>query len=214
MTMLPTLETGLREAAARQESTRRKRPTRRVAVATVACALALAATAVGAMTDLLPLGDDAPDQAPLSSSPIGELAPGSDAVLPVHAQDPDGGPAWGLRIYRTTAGVTCLQPGRVQAGVMGIVGDDGKFHPQRPQVHDCQQGATADGLSGRAVMLSSGQIPAGICRAANESTALPSCDPTQIRTLTYGVRASHDGHSAVPYITVEPGVHDPAAADG
>lgn len=206
MTMLPTLELALKEAAARRDARfHKRRPTRRVAVAIVACSLALTGTAVAAISNLLPFGDSAPDQTPLSSTPLGQLAPGTDAILAAQAADPEGGPIWGLRVYRTTAGVTCLQPGRIQAGVMGVVGDDGKFHPQNPQVHDCQQGSSPEGLSGRAVMLSSGQSPAGICRVADEVTASPSCGPAQIRTVTYGVRATPDGRPGLPYINVAPG---------
>jgi hypothetical protein len=209
MTMLPTLERELREAAARQQLRRRGRPTRRVGVIAVACAVALSGTAFATVNALLPIGNEAPDQAPAGTAPVGNVAPGTDTLLRVQAPDPDGGPAWGLRVYRTTNGLTCLQPGRVQGGVMGVVGDDSRFHPQAPQVHDCQQAADAVGLSGRAVLLASGQIPIDSCRVADEHSSLPSCDPSKIRTLIYGIRASQDEQGPQPYILVTRGLSRP-----
>lgn len=56
-------------------------------------------------------------------------------MLSVHAEDPGGGLAWGMRLTVTTRGLGCLEVGRVQDGKVGVVGqdhafsDDGKFHP-------------------------------------------------------------------------------------
>jgi hypothetical protein len=56
-------------------------------------------------------------------------------VLALRVADPDGGPSWGLRIDRTTRGLICVQPGRVQSGEVGVLGidgafaNDGRFHP-------------------------------------------------------------------------------------
>ncbi len=184
MSMLPTLEGALvRAAAARQ----RRRWPRRVVVA-LAAGVAIGTAGVAAATSgLLDLGTDAPDQAPPAGAHIGALTAGSERLLDVTVSDPAGGPAWGLRAFRTEAGVTCLQPGRIQGGAMGIVGDDGRFHQQAPQVHSCQQGADADGLSGRAVLLAGGGSPIGVCAAQGSASSLPTCDAARLRTVFFGV---------------------------
>ena len=65
----------------------------------------------------------------------GAVIPGSVQLLPLRVADPDGGPPWGLRVLKTTRGLTCVQFGRVVAGRLGVLGqdgafgDDGAFHP-------------------------------------------------------------------------------------
>jgi hypothetical protein len=49
--------------------------------------------------------------------------------------DPESGPAWGVRTYQTRNGMTCVQAGRTESGVVGAIGIDGayrgdlRFHP-------------------------------------------------------------------------------------
>jgi hypothetical protein len=59
----------------------------------------------------------------------GSGAPARGGVSPVllTAEDPSGGPPWGIRAVRTTRGLICLQVGRVQAGRLGALGIDGAF---------------------------------------------------------------------------------------
>jgi hypothetical protein len=79
-----------------------------------------------------------PSRLPFSSpvSPTGEAG-----VLPHTARlvqtvpDPESGPAWGVRTYQTRNGMTCVQAGRTESGVVGAIGIDGdyggdlRFHP-------------------------------------------------------------------------------------
>jgi hypothetical protein len=57
------------------------------------------------------------------------------AKLVAQAPDPRGGLPWGVREVRTSRGQACLQVGRVQGGVVGVIGQDGawandhRFHP-------------------------------------------------------------------------------------
>jgi hypothetical protein len=56
-------------------------------------------------------------------------------MLPIRVGDPDGGPAWGMRLVKTDRGDTCVQVGRVEHGEIGTLGidyswgNDHKFHP-------------------------------------------------------------------------------------
>ena len=65
----------------------------------------------------------------------GSAIPGHSQVLPIRTPDPAGGLPWGLRVVRTTRGLTCVDIGRVNyrtIGVLGIDGafdDDNRFHP-------------------------------------------------------------------------------------
>ncbi|HEX4114890.1 MAG TPA: hypothetical protein VHY18_03350 [Solirubrobacteraceae bacterium] len=58
----------------------------------------------------------------------------TERLLPVATPDPEGGPAWGMRLYQTTRGLGCVQVGRVLDGRFGALGqygafkDDGRFH--------------------------------------------------------------------------------------
>jgi hypothetical protein len=57
----------------------------------------------------------------------GLVVPGSVRLLPLTAQDPAGGPPWGLRAMTTTRGAGCLQVGRLVNGKLGALGRDGAF---------------------------------------------------------------------------------------
>lgn len=68
-----------------------------------------------------------------------KVAPNTAALLPLRVADPEGGPPWTLREFvKTSVGgrepLTCLQPGQLYLGKLGIVGrhgafnNDGRFH--------------------------------------------------------------------------------------
>jgi hypothetical protein len=66
---------------------------------------------------------------------FGPIQPGTTKLLSVRTADPDGGPPWGLRVYRTTVNqgsgqrpVGCVQVGRVVDARLGVLGQDGSFH--------------------------------------------------------------------------------------
>lgn len=51
------------------------------------------------------------------------------------AADPDGGPPWGVRTFRTTEGYLCAQVGRVVDRKVGLIGFDGAFHELPPRAN-------------------------------------------------------------------------------
>jgi hypothetical protein len=64
----------------------------------------------------------------------GAALPASGHVL-LRVADPERGPAWGVRVERTTRGEACIEIGRRAFGEIGVLGqdgafaDDGRFHP-------------------------------------------------------------------------------------
>jgi hypothetical protein len=64
----------------------------------------------------------------------GPAIPASVALV-AETRDLQAGLPWGLRAFRTTRGMTCLQVGRVENDTIGVIGedgawaDDGLFHP-------------------------------------------------------------------------------------
>ena len=66
-----------------------------------------------------------------NDTPLGPEAvqpDGSGASVPVTTADPDGGVAWAVRVYRSQAGLTCPETGRIKDGNFGQVYSDGDFH--------------------------------------------------------------------------------------
>jgi hypothetical protein len=65
----------------------------------------------------------------------GVATPGSVSLLALRVRDPDGGRPWGLRVERTTRGLSCVQYGRLEGEELGVLGiddafsNDGLFHP-------------------------------------------------------------------------------------
>jgi hypothetical protein len=59
---------------------------------------------------------------------LGSLKSGSVQLLPISVPDPQGGPPWGMRVLSTTRGVGCIQVGRLLAGQLVALGQDGAFH--------------------------------------------------------------------------------------
>jgi len=83
-----------------------------------------------------------PALAPSPTSNEGVAIPGSVRLLGLRVADPGGGLPWGLRVARTTRGLTCVQAGRVDYGTIGVLGQDGafrddrRFHPISDDVFD------------------------------------------------------------------------------
>lgn len=54
---------------------------------------------------------------------------GSGARVPVTAADPDGRPAFAVRVYRSKSGLTCPEVGRTDGGRFGQLDGDGEVQP-------------------------------------------------------------------------------------
>lgn len=152
MTRLPKLERALLDAARRLETEQPGTPWwRRGTPLLAAGAIALAGgggLAAASATGLLSGGDQVPET-PKSEQP-GTVKPGTIDVLALRVTDPDGGPPWGIGVYdlapRPIAAAPsmpvgtprCVRVGRVQNGILGVVGRDhlfndyGRFHELSP----------------------------------------------------------------------------------
>lgn len=101
-------------------------------------ALVIATPAVGAVTNWFSFGR--PNSTPRISAAniFGVVKPGSSKLLSLRVSDPKGGPAWGLRLVRTSRGNTCVQLGRVEGDQLGSLGiddawnNDHQFHAITP----------------------------------------------------------------------------------
>jgi hypothetical protein len=135
---LPQLRASLLDAAQQQAnaSTRRagapargtggRRPLRLVALA-VLCVLLLAGAALAA-SGILRTGSPVPSAGRLLPTVgFGVPSRGGSRLLAVRSSDPDGGPAWGMRVVHTTRDLVCIQVGRVYDGQLGVLGSDGAF---------------------------------------------------------------------------------------
>ena len=161
MTYLPGLRASLLEAAARAAAAeqadavpaappsagrrladwaneRLLHPTRRTAVVNLAllvASVAIGLTATGVFKRGETLGSVTPSQ---PNAREGTALPGSSQLLSIRTPDPAGGLPWGLRVTRTTRGLTCVSAGRVDYGTIGVLGIDGafgnddRFHPLSP----------------------------------------------------------------------------------
>jgi hypothetical protein len=122
-------------------------PRRRLWRAPILAGLAGLVVAGGALAAvLLPSGRPVP---PARTHVLRQFGAGTGRLLPLRVPDPAGGLPWGMAVIRR-GNLTCLQVGRVQAGVLGIIGrdgsfnDDGRFHPLSP---DADQGQTCGGTA-------------------------------------------------------------------
>lgn len=228
MTRLPTLEGALRDAAQRVHDGVPVVPApaprwfgripRTPATVLVLLAGLGATGGAVAATGLLERGEPVPKSARPFAGGLASITPGSTRIMRVRAADPDGGPPWGLRIFRTTDGLACQQFGRVQNGELGVIGrdgafgDDGRFHPNpadRQQSGACgglldggqlygaglMSGIPASGYSGRA-----GGAVGGCVERVDPSTqspqtrrrlrGLPVCGKGVGRTVIYGFAGS------------------------
>ncbi len=130
---------------------------------------------------------------PVSGKGVGAAVPKSVTVLTTSVPDPDGGLPWGLRSFRTTRGLVCLQVGRVQEGKLGILGrdgsfdDDGRFHELRPgTVSDENQCFPPDGAGQAFLTFHRNSLPA----SGDGTGCLPSadgCKPSALRAVAYGL---------------------------
>src|SRR5262245_5057092 len=130
MTRLPELQRDLFDAATvlDQRAARRRR-WRRISLLGGGGSVLLAAGAVAAVRVLLPEGEPVPQAPPAERAYLPALAPGSAQLLGVRANDPEGGPPWGISVSRSKDGlVLCAQVGRVQDGKLGVIGRDGTFN--------------------------------------------------------------------------------------
>ncbi|MDA0181640.1 hypothetical protein OJ997_15145 [Solirubrobacter phytolaccae] len=200
MTLIPELERELE----RVMPVRRARKTFHVGVG-IGVALLCGGTAALAATGVLqvPIGSPADKEVELEPSVgVGALEPGGVRVLAVQAEDPDGGPPWGLRMARTTRKLGCVQAARMQDGKLGVLGrddafgNDGKFHPI-PDSNVGHLGACTQ-LDAKGQLVTSvrvGGIAAsasvmGGCHLPQTTTGVPKdelCDPRSARTLYFGV---------------------------
>jgi hypothetical protein len=107
---------------------RRPRPTRRALVAAAAIVVLGVGIATAATGEFPPVGDPIPS--PVRDDARRPLSPvtGTGRVAPIRTPDPDGGPPWSVRTFRTRGGPECEQVGRVVEGRLGVIGDDGEFH--------------------------------------------------------------------------------------
>ncbi len=114
----------------------RRLQSRRARPAVVAIAIAIGGGTALAATGALRTGSSvSAEVAAVPSEREGTVIASSVHVLPLRVPDPAGGPAWGLRVARTSRGLLCVEPGRVVDGRVGVIGadgafkDDGEFHP-------------------------------------------------------------------------------------
>jgi hypothetical protein len=216
MSYLPELRGSLLKAAHRQQPKAQSRPRRTSsaifrgrgsigwAATIVSIALGLGgAAAVGVFRAGSPVG---PEVRPSPNAGEGVAIPSSVKLLPLRVADPGGGPPWGLRILRTTRGLTCLQIGRVEFGSVGVLGEDGafgndrRFHPLSENRHvpfECAvtdargngflnvlaHGFPASGLIGETAATGGCLIP----HETNTSLHLPRCPAADTRDFYYGL---------------------------
>ena len=131
----------------------------------IACILLAGGTLALAATGVILTGSAVPPAAPVGPSE-GIGVPVSSRLLPLRAQDPDGGLPWGIRIVETSRGLVCAQVGRTDNGQLGELGidgafnDDGLFHPfPAGVVQSFPGGSTEDGT----------EIEGGTCTLAGSA---------------------------------------------
>lgn len=99
----------------------------RIAVATLAPVLAVAAVATGTKVFT---GDGGTVPADRGGTPDpegrGRLTPSGRQLALAVSPSPGGGAPWGMRVYRSATGRTCLAVGRVVHGKLGVV-EAGQF---------------------------------------------------------------------------------------
>jgi hypothetical protein len=106
-----------------------------IAVAVLLVITAVALAAAGVFSAGRPV---TPVSAPNPRAFDGAAIPSTVHVLALRVADPAGGAPWGLRVLNTTRGEICITPGRVQHGVIGVIGsdrafgNDGRLHPFVP----------------------------------------------------------------------------------
>jgi hypothetical protein len=161
------------------------------------------AAAVGVFKAGKPIG---PEVQPSPVAEYGVPIPGSVKLLPFRIPDPGGGPSWGMRVMRTTRGLTCVQVGRVEFGSVGVLGEDGafandhRFHPlaaNRLLPEDC---AVTDANGNGFLNVFEAGVPASALVGASRSTGgcliggetneilhLAKCPAADVRDVYYGL---------------------------
>lgn len=194
----------LRDTPLTERRRSHRRPGRRrvlgaIAVASLAsAAAALAASGILAGAPYHVPGAPAPNRNPGAGSGI--TVSGSPRLLPLRISDPAGGPTWGMRVLRTTRGLTCVQIGRVVNGRLGVLGQDGvagndrRFHalaPDLAQLSDCalpdgQRHVFMDNETDSAYASGPVFTPSS-CARPGDGSDKPMCPAGDRRMLAYGL---------------------------
>lgn len=162
-----------------------------------------AATAGLAAAGVLSVGRPASDRAAGHRQPgagDGVALRAGTRLLAVRTQDPDGGPAWGMRLTRTTRDLGCLRFGRVVDDRIGVLGrdgafaDDGRLHPLTDSNISDTQCAPLDGSASFIYSLTVGGLPAsgqpGSCYDPAHTHGVPTrrmCARRSMRLLQGGL---------------------------
>src|SRR5439155_1637813 len=117
---------------------------------------------------------------PPGGSLLDRIVPGTTRVLPVRAADPDGGPPWGLRVFRAKSGAFCVQTGRVVNGKLGVLGQEGAFHNDG-RFHELP--VVAEGCGGRPGVNFPAIDGAANAQAASAYSYRVACEPRHDRYL-------------------------------
>jgi hypothetical protein len=197
MTFLPQLRDQLASLPPAGQSRRHRAP---VIGALLAASVVMTGGALAA-AGVIPPGKPLTSPLPTPDPDRGEGAviASSARVLGLRVPDPAGGPPWGLRIVKTTRGATCLQPGRVVDGKLGVLGqdgvsgNDGKFH-ELPLTPFAAPGCVPDDGAGHAYISStmntvaSGPPPTPACKGTRgRDPKLPDCPVGDARQLILGL---------------------------
>jgi hypothetical protein len=145
----------------------------------------LAGGAAFAATRLIQTGEPVPARPRAQSQLLGAIVPGTTRLLSVRAPDPDGGPPWGLRVFRTKHELACVQVGRVVDGKLGVLGQDGAFHDDG-RFHELPVAAEGCGsLDANGQMFMSGGANTQTASGYDGSGAsvVGGCETTQDRQL-------------------------------
>ena len=148
---------------------------------------------------------DAQQQPPTHGSPRPETV----RIEPLQVPDPVGGPAWGVRDYRTTTGLSCSEIGRRVDDAIGTIDGSGTFHETQPDTGAwlCQGAPPGDppvSIGGSVVYLDANGSPA----SCDPRPSRPDhCDPQTTRTavmiragkglVSASVRHGHTVHHVV-----------------
>jgi hypothetical protein len=206
---------GLIEQAQREPQPRRWLRRGGLALPVAVGALVLAAATAGAAL-LLSSGETVAPAFVLPATPssgLGEPVPQTLGLLPMRAADPEGGPAWGMRVIRTSRRLLCLQAGRVMGSRLGALGSgyafhgDKRFHPFLPDDAISTDACPAVGASGSAFLPGPPVIvPANGLPLAGENVAhddqvhcdLPGqenwgvrCPQSELRQVAVGLLGPH-----------------------
>ena len=163
------------------------------------------AAAAGVFRSGSPVAADVP---PTPRANGGVAIPSTARVLALRFADPAGGPPWGLRLERTTRGLLCVQPGRVEFEKLGALGidnalaDDHRFHPFSDNYLDPAGCSIIDGHGHAFVAVTAGDVPASAIQGSCAPNYLsrsqgsvhevaigrgPICPQGALRDLVYGM---------------------------